>query len=150
MAGPAPKPKSQRVNRNEKLRGELTKIFPPSGKPPSLPARGKGRGQWSARTRRAWEAWWSDPASTMWGPGDVDLVEHLADVYEEWVRVPKAAFAAEARQLRDLLGLTPKGKQDRRWVVAPPAEVHDFEEAKAGRSAADRMKELRERAAAGG
>lgn len=115
-----------------------------------MPARGKGRGHWSPRTRRAWKAWWADPASTQWGPGDVDLVEHLADIYEQWVRESKAAFATEVRQTRDILGLTPKGKQDRRWMVAPPAEVHDLEEAKAGRSAADRMKELRARAAAGG
>lgn len=55
----------------------------------------------------------------------MELVEHLADVVEAFVRSNKASLAAEARQLRDSLGLTPKGKQDRRWRV--PAEVAEPE-----------------------
>ena len=143
--GPAPKPASQRRNKNEKQRGDWLDIRYPTSAPPELPDRGEGRGSWSVRTRRAWVAWWSDPASTQWTPGDVELVEHLADVMEGWVREPETAGrATEVRQLRDVLGLTPKGRQDRRWRIAEP-EVVDLEEKRG--SAAERMEKLKARAA---
>lgn len=142
--GRAPKAGVDRRNHHSPQRGEWTDLQEPQGKPPSLPERGKGRGRWSPRTTRAWDAWWSDPASTQWGSAEVDLLEHLADVYEEWVREPRSSMASEVRQLRDSLGLTPKGKQDRRWRVTPAAEVVELPKG----SAADRMAELRERAAA--
>jgi len=145
--GPAPKPASQRRNKNEKQRGDWTDIREPTGKPPKMPVRGEGRGSWSPRTQRAWKAWWSDPVSTMWSPGDVELVEHLADVMEGWVRDPDSAGrATEVRQLRDVLGLTPKGRQDRRWVIAA-AEIEDLDE---HRSAVEKMEELRKRASTSG
>lgn len=146
--GPAPKSGGARRNKSAPQRGEWKELREPSGKPPSLPDRGKSRGAWSPRTKRAWAAWWSDPVSTEWTPGDVELVEHLADVMEEWVRDPETAGrATEVRQLRDVLGLTPKGRQDRRWRVAGPAEVEDLDE---HRSAAERMAELRQRATGSG
>lgn len=122
--GRAPKEKSTRRNTASPQRGEWIELpnpppLPKRGKP--MPIRGKGRGKWSSRTRRAWTAWWTDPASTQWGPADVALLEHLADVFEEWVREPRSNMAGEVRQLSDSLGLTPKGKQDRRWRVPPPA-----------------------------
>lgn len=147
--GPPPKPAAERVNRAEPKRGDFTTIYPPTGKVRNLPARGKGRGHWSPRTRRAWKAWWSDPASTQWTSGDVELVEHLADVFEEWVRDPgTAGRATEVRQLRDVLGLTPKGRQDRRWLVAPPAEVIELAEADT-RTASERMADMAKRATSG-
>lgn len=146
--GPAPKPSGARRNKSAPRRGDWEELRPPEGDPPKLPPRGKGRGSWSERTRRAWNAWWSDPVSTKWTPSDRELVEHLADVFEEWVRDPETAGrATEVRQLRDVLGLTPKGRQDRRWSIAPPADVEDLEE---HRSAADRMEDLRKRAAGSG
>lgn len=146
--GRAPKPKSERRNRAEPRRGDWTDLVPTTReKPPELPARGAGRGGWSPRTRRAWGNWWSDPASTQWSESDVDLVEQLADVYEEWVRKPTSGMASEVRQLRDSLGLTPKGRQDRRWRIAPAAEVVELEQ---HRSAAERMAEMRKRAARAG
>lgn len=122
--GRAPKNNGERRHRGEPQRGDWTDLRPTARrKPPPLPTRGRGRGSWSPRTRRAWKSWWSDPASLRWSAADVDLVEHLADVYEEWVREPRSSMAAEVRQLRDSLGLTPKGKQDRRWRVVAEAEV---------------------------
>lgn len=142
--GPAPKPASQRRNANPKVRGEWIDLTEPVGKVPKLPNRGRGRGHWSARTRRAWKAWWSDPASTQWGPADIDLVEHLADVMEAWVRDSRINAASEIRQLRDHLGLTPKGRQDRRWRLPGAADVVEMPK----QTASERMKRLRERAAA--
>lgn len=115
--GPAPKAPAERRNHHEPQRGDWTLLLPPTRKPPALPPRGKTRGIWSARTRAGWKAWWSDPASTQWSEADRELVLHLADVYEEWIRTGTASFAAEVRQLRDHLGLTPKGRQDRRWKI---------------------------------
>lgn len=125
--GRAPKAPEQRRNHHDPRRGEWQRIFAPTKAPPKMPARGKGRGSWSTRTTKAWKSWWRDPASTMWTAADVDLVEHLADVFEEWVRDPRASVAAECRQLRDSLGLTPKGRQDRRWFVSS-APITDEEE----------------------
>jgi len=146
MPGPVPKQAANRRNRNPKVRGEWIEIREPTSKPPALPKRGTGRGQWSARTRKAWKAWWKDAAVTQWGPADIDLVEHLADVYEEWIRSGRAAHAAEARQLRDQLGLSPKGKQDRRWKVAGSADVVEMP---SRGSAAERMEKLRRAASSG-
>jgi len=81
----------------------------------------------------------------MWGPADVDLAEHLCFIHESWVRTSTASLLSEIRQVRDALGLTPKGKQDRRWRVAPPAEIVDLD---TQRSEAEKKKELRERVAA--
>lgn len=144
--GPAPKPADQRRNRNKKERGDWQGILAPSTSVPPMPERGEERGDWSDRTARAWNAWWSDPASTQWSPSDIELVEHLADVMEEWVRDPgTAGRAGEVRQLRDVLGLTPKGRQDRRWKIAEP-EVVDLDDKRP--SAAARMEKLRAREAA--
>jgi hypothetical protein len=145
--GPAPKAVGARRNRSAPQRGEWKDLGPPRHKVPGLPKRGEGRGSWSPRTRRAWVAWWSDPVSSEWSPSDVELVEHLADVMEEWVRDPgTSGRAAEVRQLRDVLGLTPKGRQDRRWRVVV-GEVEDLGER---RSASERMAELRQRASGSG
>lgn len=138
MAGRGPRPKAaaDRRRANDPARGEWTEIAEPSRKrTPLLPARGKGRGKWSPRTRYAWKAWWSDPASTQWSLADQELVLHLADVYEEWVREPTSSKAAEIRQLRDSLGLTPKGRQDRRWRIST-AEVADLDEERKKKRAA--------------
>jgi len=143
MPGPAPKPADQRRNRNPKEAGEWKEVVAPAAKPPKMPNRGKGRGSWSPRTQRGWKAWWSDPVSTEWSPSDCELVEHLADVLEDYVREGQAAKAGEVRQLREHLGLTPKGRQGRRWRIAQ-AEVVEI---KSKGSAADRMEKLRQRAA---
>lgn len=147
--GRAPKPTNERRNQSKPQRGDWQELSAPVEKIPDLPKRGEGRGSWSARTRRAWDNWWSDPVSPQWGPADIDLVEQLADVYEEWIRKPTSGMAGEVRQIRDSLGLTPKGRQDRRWFLAPPAEVVPIEGGQGEESAAERMERLRLRNAAG-
>jgi hypothetical protein len=61
----------------------------------------------------------------MYGPAEVQLAVDLAYVYEQWVQEPTAALAAEIRQRQDGLGLSPKGKQDRRWRVTAAAEERE-------------------------
>lgn len=85
---------------------------------PSLPR----SDSWSSRTKAAWAAWRKDPATAMYGPAEIQLATDLAYVYEQWVLEPTAALAAEIRQRQDGLGLSPKGKQDRRWRVTAPVD----------------------------
>jgi hypothetical protein len=118
MAGRGRPPKSagSRRNHHDPQRGDWVEVRGDERQRiPKLPARGKGRGVWS------------DPVSKMWREADHDLVLHLADVYEEWVRQGTASLASETRQLRDNLGLSPKGRQDRRWRITE-ADVHDMEQ----------------------
>jgi hypothetical protein len=113
-----PKLKEERRRRNEPARGEWVDL-PPLKKPvlPTLP----GEGQWSKRTRLAWEAWRSDPVTSQYQPADVQAAIDLAFVYERWVR-GKDSLLSEIRQREDRLGLSPKGKRDLRWRVAEAKE----------------------------
>ncbi len=119
--GRAPKFVENRRNAHAPQRGEWT-LLEPLERPglPSLP-----RGKWSKRTRDAWVAWGSDPATGVYGPAERQLALDLAYIYEQWVQGPTAALAGEIRQRLDGLGLSPKGKQDRRWrlVDAEPVLV---------------------------
>lgn len=58
----------------------------------------------------------------MWGPEDLGLVELLLWLTEGLFSGGRSsASVGQWRQLRDQLGLTPKGRQDRRWLL--PSEV---------------------------
>lgn len=123
--GRPPKDPSQRRNRNQPRRGDWVTLTPLDN--PVVPDMPAPPGEaWSERSIRSWENWWKDPASQMWVGSDVDLVEHLLFVHERWVIKGTAGLLSELRYLRESLGLTPKGKQDRRWKVQDPAEVHDI------------------------
>lgn len=146
--GPAPKDPALRRNRTPPQAGEWITL-PPLERAmlPKLPARAKGTGSWSPRTKAAWAAWRADPVTSQYGTADIQLALDLAYLYEEWVREPTAALAGEIRQRQDSLGLTPKGRQDRRWRLPPAADVVQLEERK---TAAQRMEEMRQRAASAG
>lgn len=120
--GRAPKAQGERRNHHTPQRGEWIEL-PPLQAPvlPKLP-----KGAWSGRTEAAWEAWRSDPATGMYGPAEVQLAVDLAYVYEQWVQDGTAALAAELRQRQDGLGLSPKGKQDRRWRVIAEVEAQEI------------------------
>jgi hypothetical protein len=112
--GRAPKPPEQRRNHHAPRAGEWVDM-PPLTEPvlPPLPS-----GSWSARTEAAWAAWAADTATGMYGSADIQLAIDLAYIYEAWVLEPTAALAGEIRQRQDSLGLSPKGRQDRRWRLA--------------------------------
>lgn len=134
-SGRVPKPPEQRRNHHPPRAGEWI-MLPELAEPvlPPLPARGRGAGRWSARTRAAWRAWRADPVTALYGPADVQLAVDLAWLYEDWVREPTATLAAELRQLRDSLGLSPKGRQDRRWRLGPPAPIVELDDARQRRN----------------
>lgn len=116
--GPAPKSFEQRRNHHEPQRGEWVSVA--AGAKSKLPALPKG--DWSARAKSAWDAWRKDPITSLYGPADVQLAVDLAYLYEQWVEVGGSKLAGEIRQRQDGLGLSPKGKQDRRWMVVRAAE----------------------------
>lgn len=119
MAGRGPAPKINRQHNKAPKRGEWIELPELKGSVlPDLP-----EGEWSGRTLHAWEAWRQDRATTQYGPAEIQSAIDLAFVYDEWTGKGGSNMAAEIRQRLDGLGLSPKGKQDRRWRVAAPEEA---------------------------
>lgn len=143
-SGRPPKPPETRRNRHAPRAGEWVTLPAELDAPvlPLLPRRGKGQGAWSARTRAAWLAWRADPVTALYGPADVQLAIDAAYLFEQWVREPSASLAGELRQLRDSLGLTPKGRQDRRWRYGPPATVLELDDARVQRATRHRLRAI--------
>jgi hypothetical protein len=144
MAGRGPAPAENRRRSNEPARGEwidLPLLDPKKPVLPALPKRAKGDGPWSARTRSAWKAWREDPATTQYGPAEVQAAIDLAYLHDEWARGGGSKIAVEVRQRMDGLGLTPKGKRDLRWRAASAVGEPDGPRARrGGRSSANRMR----------
>jgi hypothetical protein len=116
--GPAPKDPAQRRNAHAPKRGDWVDLPAENrAKPPALP-RPSPKGGWSARSRRAWAAWWADPVSLLWGPADVHAVEEVLYLQEEFVGRSTASLANAVRLRLETLGLTEKGKRDNRWRIA--------------------------------
>jgi len=117
--GPAPKDASQRRRTNTPTRGEWTEVRAPAK--PVIPTLAKAApapsGGWPARSKAVWESWRQDPATTVWGPGDLAAAVELIYVHAGWVELGPASLAAEIRMRSEALGLSPKGKQDRRLRV---------------------------------
>lgn len=126
MAGHGPAPKQNRQRRNTPTRGEWIDL-PELTEPvlPELPDE-----EWSERTQACWAAWRQDPATAMFAPGEIQFAIDLGYAHNEWVRKGGANQLREVRQLMDGLGLTSKGKQDRRWRVKELAEVVEHPSAK--------------------
>lgn len=70
-------------------------------------------------TLEAWRIWMGSWIAAHWSPEDLPGLRQLIRVYDQ---VERGEFqrAGELRIQMDTFGLTPKGRQDRRW--APPAE----------------------------
>ena len=135
-----PKPAGQRRNRNRKQAGEwvvLDEAY--SGSIPRLPR----IDQWSADTLRWWKAIWRTPMATQWIESDIGALAVLAFVRQRLLD-GDMRLLREVRQLMDDFGLTPKGRQLRRWVVSEKDaeraginldEVSDLREERAKRMA---------------
>jgi hypothetical protein len=110
-----PKPAHLRRNRNRKAGGEwviLDKSY--SGPIPDLPPIYK----WSEETRRWWKAIWQSPMATQWLEGDAEALSILALVRQRFLEGDsRVAVARELRLLESNFGLTPAGRQQRRWIV---------------------------------
>jgi hypothetical protein len=109
-----PKPAHLRRNRNRKQGGEwvvLDEVY--SGPIPHLPR----IYEWSEDTRRWWKAIWRTPMATQWLEGDVGHLSIVALVRQRFLE-GDMRLAREVRQSMDDFGLTPKGRQMRRWVIS--------------------------------
>jgi hypothetical protein len=78
----------------------------------------------------AWSSWRHDPATTQYGPSEIQSAVDLAYLYEQWAR-GDMKLAAEIRLRMDGLGLTPKGKRDLRWRVPTGKSAGEAEEPEA-------------------
>ena len=82
-------------------------------------------------SRETWDIWMRAGFAAYWGPEDVPVLRMVIQLYDMVERgAASASLRAEFRQLADNYGITPKGRQDRRWTrpvgdqaVAPAAET---------------------------
>lgn len=75
-----------------------------------------------AASVEAWNTWFGAWWAAHWGPGDVPGVRAVVQLCDA-VERGDFARASEYRLWADNYGITPKGRQDRRWlppVVEPP------------------------------
>ena len=123
---PGPPPKEQRRRRNVPAAGEWQPApgygwqhgkTPPA--PPGL----------SARARRRWSDWFQSWAASFWKPEDLAAIEAAIMLYDKLMREPSSATATALGQYLDRFGLSPKGRQDRRWK--PPETQPEQEKAPA-------------------
>lgn len=113
MPSPIPKPKDQRRNRNQKQAGDWV-LLPEAGhkgKAPSLAGLGLTKA-----THSWWGIIWKTPMATQWTPGDVPALIELA-ILRERLLDGKISIAGEVRLRSDQFGLTPEGRQKRRWMI---------------------------------
>jgi hypothetical protein len=109
-----PKPADQRRNRNRKIAGEwvvLDEVY--SGPIPRMP---KLADEWTDDSKRWWRAIWRTPMATQW-LDDVGSLAILAFVRQRLLG-GDMRLLSEVRQWSDDFGLTPKGRQMRRWVIS--------------------------------
>lgn len=65
------------------------------------------------RTRIQWEAWMEDPATALWNKGDLAFA--IDTIYLH--ATGASGKSAEIRLRMESLGLTPKGRADRRLLL---------------------------------
>lgn len=68
----------------------------------------------SKTAKEWWDEVWQFPVATMWTDQDIPGLLELA-VLRDRLMDGKVSVAAEVRQRSEAFGLTPKGRQDRRW-----------------------------------
>lgn len=101
------------------MRGEWTELPPLEG-PVLLQLPDKpGEAEWSQRARDTWEAWREHPATAQLTKADIAFLVDTLVLVDRCACEPQASLAAEIRIRLDNVGLTPKGRQDRRWRIAP-------------------------------
>lgn len=119
MASSLPKHPEQRVNRAKKQGGDWI-VLPKEGFKGKIPSV-EGFGL-SAQSKKWWNQIWRSPQATQWTEEDVPALIELA-ILRERLLDGKVSVAAEVRLRSDLFGLTPAGRQARRWVITDEDKV---------------------------
>lgn len=125
MPGPAPKDPALRARRNKSTtRATLTRNH--MVETPELPERDAG---WHSMTRQWWADVWASPMSPEWDESDVHNVYLLALIYDDTWTAETAGerqkAAAEYRQQRKDLGLTPLDRRRLEWQIEQADEARD-------------------------
>lgn len=114
MAGPLPKPDSQRRNKTAPS-FEWTDLPPESGlKAPKLP----DHREWHSQTRKWWRDVWKKPQALMWDASGESLWA-LVELYDRLFTGDSdiTKVSAEIRQHEDRHGLNPKAMMHMRWRI---------------------------------
>ena len=112
MRGNPPKPTHQRRNRNPLRAGEWI-LLPEGRKGPAPSCAGYGLNRAS---QTWWRSIWRSPMATQWVDGDVPALLELA-VLRERLLDGKISVAPEVRLRSNEFGLSPAGRQSRRWMI---------------------------------
>ena len=121
MAGQGRTPKAQaaRINHHAPQRGEWSTLDSVGWQHGETPPPPDGLKQASLE---AWSTWMGSWIAAHWCPEDLAGLRHLIRLYDQ---VERGEFPrmTEVRLLMDTFGLTPKGRQDRRWAPPKSGEV---------------------------
>lgn len=133
MPGPAPKHASTRARTNKAA--TRATLRPHSERAPELPERDES---WHSMTAAWWSDVWSSPMSPEWDESDVHNVYILAAVYDHiWTAESardRLAAAAEYRQQRKDLGLTPYDRRRLEWTIESAEESKERGNARRSRA----------------
>lgn len=147
MPGPAPKDPSVRARRNKTATRAVLKAH--AGKVPPMPKREAG---WHEMTKAWWADVWSSPMSPEWDDSDVHNIHILAMVYDDiWCATTardRKDAAAEYRQQRKDLGLSPMDRRRLEWTIEQADEATARGEQRRSRPSPPRAGSTRKGAAA--
>lgn len=118
MPGPPPKSDDERLRRNAPTFQWVT--LPAAGYDGPIPQLPSTRPALQAASKTMWRTWWRSPMATQWLESDVPTLLRLLRMIDSEARgtLGNSADRAEIRQLLDRFGLTPRGRQQLRWVIA--------------------------------
>lgn len=135
MAGRGPAPKLPELRRNftKPQAGEWIKL-PSEGRKGPVPLLPKHLGL-SRATHEWWKRVWKTPSALMWTKADFDALVGLAILWDKYLD-GKTSLASEIRLREAEFGLSPAGRQQRRWLIVDEVEPEQ---------AADQLAEQRRR-----
>lgn len=68
---------------------------------------------WRKRTKAVWNSWRHDSVTGMWSEADIQFAFETINIHNAGNMSP--SMLSEIRRRMESLGLTPKGRQERRW-----------------------------------
>lgn len=123
MAGKGfpPKPKEQRVNAHDPVRGDWSAAPSAGWSHGDIPQPPVGL---RAEAKETWQTWFVAWFAANWGPEDLPGLRMVIRLYNRTLAADcTAAERSELRQLMDSYGISKKGQQDRRWVRPKQDEI---------------------------